>query len=928
MYTKTQRKNHRWRIIGLKFMKTYILAFTILFCFPGVIAFGQQLPEEFSDQLVRDDWELPMGFTFDENERMYVWEKQGKVFIIDTEGVQQSEPLVDIHEEVGNWRDHGMLGFALDPKFLENGYIYLFYAVDRHHLLYYGTDQYHPDSTATFHASIGRVTRYTADPNNDFRSVIEGSRKVILGSELSNGIPILFESHGVGSIHFGLDGTLLLSTGDGTSNVNTDFGGDESGTYASEAIADGIMEAHEDVGAYRAQYPGSLCGKILRIDPETGEGIPSNPFYDSEKPDAPQSKVWALGLRNPFKFSVVPGTGSHNPEDGDPGRLMIGDVGGSQWEELNMVDKAGQNFGWPIFEGYIPFWGYFNSYESPFNHLSPNPLAGGNCPPYFRFNDLIAHLNESGGADLTNPCDPNQPIPAAANPFVETVPMIAWSNKEWNTPSRTHLLGFNENGQLSPIEISEADSPVEGATFDGNSSVAGAFYEEGSFPEKYHGAYFHADYGGAWIRTFYFDDNFELQSVEPFHNVSEAIIHLVAHPSDGCLYYISLKDGGQLRKICYGGNPPPIAVAKADVYYGPSPLTVQFDASESFDPFGLPITYHWDFGDGEESTEQMPSHIFTTATADPTPFKVTLTVTDSLGEIGTSEVLISLNNTPPVINDLYPRDGSFYGMNGPTLYQLDAEVSDNEHSESQLQYAWQTFFHHNTHFHPEPVDTNRNALAIITPAGCEEEIFWYRIRLTVTDEAGLSSTTETEVFPNCNDDFFEVIELQATALEKRIELTGFIDSPVPGTIFEVQRNPIFETLGEMEWQGPANPMAFYDHNPLIGRNTYRIKATHPDGYFEYSNTVSVDYPDKGAFLIYPNPAAYQVQIEIKEPKTSKVQLYLYDAAGQEVIQSSWSAIPDNLFSQTLRTDRLMPGVYFYRVEDGEEVRKGRLMIMH
>ena len=93
-----------------------------------------QLPPEFSDHLVFEDFDTPMGLTFDDLGRMYVWEKAGRVWVWEDE-VKQSLPLIDIREEVGNWQDHGLLGFALHPNFLQNGYFFLMYAVDHHHLM-------------------------------------------------------------------------------------------------------------------------------------------------------------------------------------------------------------------------------------------------------------------------------------------------------------------------------------------------------------------------------------------------------------------------------------------------------------------------------------------------------------------------------------------------------------------------------------------------------------------------------------------------------------------------------------------------------------------------------------------------------------------------------------------------------------------------
>jgi glucose/arabinose dehydrogenase len=91
---------------------------------------------------------------------MFVWEKAGRVWIMEN-GVKNPTPLIDISEEVGDWRDFGLLGFALDPGFLSNGHIYLLYVVDRHHLLNFGTD-------GSLLASCGDGASYSAvDPGGD-----------------------------------------------------------------------------------------------------------------------------------------------------------------------------------------------------------------------------------------------------------------------------------------------------------------------------------------------------------------------------------------------------------------------------------------------------------------------------------------------------------------------------------------------------------------------------------------------------------------------------------------------------------------------------------------------------------------------------------------------------------------------------------------
>src|SRR5258706_12142519 len=193
-------------------------------------------------------------------------------------------------------------------------------------------------------ATIPRIPRYTARGSDGFRSVDPASRKVLVGESITNGFPSLYLSHGIGSLVFGTDGTLLASCGDGASQVSIDVGS-AAETYYSQALAEKIIRPKENVGSFRAQLLDSLCGKIIRIDPETGNGIAGNPFYDPKHPRSAKSRVWSLGLRNPFRFTLRPGTGSHSRGDANPGVLYIGDVGLRTFEDLNVAAGPGLNFG-------------------------------------------------------------------------------------------------------------------------------------------------------------------------------------------------------------------------------------------------------------------------------------------------------------------------------------------------------------------------------------------------------------------------------------------------------------------------------------------------------------------------------------------------------------------------------------------------------
>ena len=203
----------------IQFSKYYSVV--ALFILLPLVGISQELPPDFYTEPVQTNFQFPVGLTFDETGQMYVWEKGGKVHVVDTNNVKVNTPLLDISEEVGEWRDHGLLGFALDPNFRTNGYYYTLYAVDLHHLKYFGTPNYSPDSTFALRPAIARITRFTADPATNFTTTLPDSRLVLVGEVKDNSFIITHESHGVGSLVFGEDYTLMATWGDGSSYNGT-----------------------------------------------------------------------------------------------------------------------------------------------------------------------------------------------------------------------------------------------------------------------------------------------------------------------------------------------------------------------------------------------------------------------------------------------------------------------------------------------------------------------------------------------------------------------------------------------------------------------------------------------------------------------------------------------------------------------------------
>jgi glucose/arabinose dehydrogenase len=669
------------------------------------ISFSQQ-PLGFQDNEYQGGFDQANGITFDAVGRAYVWEKTGKVKCRTLDGVWHE--ILDIGEEVNIATDSGLKGFALHPNFLSNGFIYLLYEVDRHHLMNYGLTTYDSLANDYLNASIGRITRYTVDISN-FSSIVPDSRLILLGISPTDGFPFIHDSHNAGSLVFGTDGTLLASCGESTA-TNSDSGSDET-TFFEQAITDGILKSDdpntpninedENVGSWRAQMVNCLSGKIIRIDPLTGDGIPSNPFYDASQPRGAKSRVWAMGFRNPFRMTLKPNTGNHFPSAGNPGVLYVGEVGSFRKEEIDVVTTGGQNFGWPQFEG----------------------------------------MDESTGSIVG--------IPPGRDEFLLPITHIRPVVDFRDFPARAYV-----QGEMREIGTS-ASNAISGIDFVGGCSIGGVFYEGTNFPAEYQGRYFHGNFnnggdaGKSWIYGFSLNSNNELTQMYNFLPEAQGVTCMAINPVNGYLYYASY--GSSIREVKYDtGNQPPLAKATQDKKYGLNPLTVQFDASQSTDPENGALTYLWDFGDGSAtSTSVNPIHVFTSPDSNPIRYDVTLTVTDNTSQSSIISLIVSVNNTPPVINSTTVDNINFYANTSNETVILQANVTDNQTPAAQLSFKWETELHHDTHFHPNPSNTQQSSSFTMTPLPCDNEVYYYQVTLTVTDPQGLSTTKSKNIAPYC-----------------------------------------------------------------------------------------------------------------------------------------------------------------------------------
>jgi len=296
-------------------------------------ALPQSLPDGFVAEPIGSGWASPVGLCWLDETRLLVAERDGRVWYVENDA--RKNLVYDIASETLVNGDRGLLGIAVPPDFDLTGWLYLFHVVDPN-----GSDR----APLTYARLIRVRTSYdtagnlVADP---------ASRQYLLGDSWSSGVTSCHLSHTIGGLRFLSDGSLVMTTGDNAHYDFTDVGGADPSCFLP-----GRTPLDQDLGAYRSQYDDTLCGKVLRLDAETGLGLPDNPYFTGDGNDL-LSRVWARGLRNPYRFTLLPGTGPREA-------LLIADVGWNLWEEINLC-TGGENFGWPCFEGLGPQLDYQNA---------------------------------------------------------------------------------------------------------------------------------------------------------------------------------------------------------------------------------------------------------------------------------------------------------------------------------------------------------------------------------------------------------------------------------------------------------------------------------------------------------------------------------------------------------------------------------------
>ena len=217
--------------------------------------------------------------------------------------------------------EEGLLGLTFHPDYASNGYFYVYFS----------------PKDGSRRTQLSRFRR-------------NGSNPAI--ADLSSRLDLLtiaqpFANHNGGSLQFGPDGKLYVASGDGGS---------------------------ADDPNNNAQNLGSLLGKLLRLN-DDGSVPGDNPFVGTV---GARPEIWALGLRNPWRFGIDRATGS----------IWLGDVGQNRFEEVNLIRRGG-NYGWRVYEGGA-------------SHINPNNVpASAFDPPVFTYAHESADPLAVTGASIT-----------------------------------------------------------------------------------------------------------------------------------------------------------------------------------------------------------------------------------------------------------------------------------------------------------------------------------------------------------------------------------------------------------------------------------------------------------------------------------------------------------------------------------------------
>lgn len=507
--------------------------------------------------------------------------------------------------------ENGLMGLQKDPDYAKNHWIYLYYS-------------------PTGERSVNVLSRFKyKDGNFDL-----SSEQLIL--EVATDREVC--CHTGGSIAFGPDKLLYLSTGDNS----TPF--DEPG---AAYVNHGFAPLNDNPG--KSQYDArrssgntnDLRGKVLRIrmNEDGSYEIPDGNLFP-QGTSATRPEIYTMGHRNPYRISVDAKTsflywGDVGPDAQGDSLITRGPRG---YDEINQAQSAG-NFGWPLF-------------------IADNK-------PYvaYNYND-----GESGEA-----FDPEKPLNLSKNNTgIEELPeaMPAFVYYPYApTPDFPQVGSGGRNAMAGPVYYSDL--------YDG----------EVELPAYFDGKLIAYDWMRGWMKAVSFFEDGSFNKMEPFASEIElnSLIDMEIGP-DGRLYLLEYGSGwftqnpdSGLSFVAFnGGNRPPVIdnlIVNQDS--GPLPLEVELQV-EARDREKDPITYVWDLGDGmtKETSEPKISYKYERAGE----YLASVSVRDELGAEAKSEAIgiVAGNTRPKVSVNIKSGNSSFYMPGVPVSYEVTVEDPDTE----------------------------------------------------------------------------------------------------------------------------------------------------------------------------------------------------------------------------------------------------------
>ncbi len=728
-----------------------LAAFVSLYLLGAPLAGAEPaLPPGFQDSVAIGGLEQPVNFRFAPDGRVFVAEKPGRILVY--ESLEDTTPAVfaDLRTDVYETGDRGLLGIALDPKFDEGRpYVYALYTYD--HIL---GDPAPPPKWG--------APETTGDPCPDLNggdACLVSGRLVRLKAvgdhaEAAGGEPVQtvlaedwcqqFSSHSIGDLQFGPEGALYVSGGDGASFGSTpDYGelgntpnpcGDPPGGYG---VAPNPQSAAQG-GSLRSQSPTNLDGKILRVDPETGLGLPGNPLFGSEASTGAAAKnearVIAMGFRNPFRFTFDPRSDE----------IYTDNVGSSEIEEIDRFPTPPTslfNSGWPCYEG-------------PERQYQFKTLGLDVCEALY--------AEEDGGGEPT------------ARPF------FYYSHGQSVVPNDECSIEYGSAlGGISFYEGGEFGPEYEGALF-----ITDAVR------------------GCVWVISRDDSGKLDPNTAKLFMRESRIYPAVdIEEGPEGGLYYADLfgneeAEPGAIHRITYDPGAP-TARLRANPPYGTSlPLHVTVDASESRDPDGEALEYEWDM-DGNGTFETSTGHS-STEQLDFTEEELTeeeeseeslnrvvgVRVSDEDGHSSVARVTIYPGDSPPQPTIDTPEASLKWGVGDEIQFHGSATDPKGHAMTEPLPYYWSTRLLHcptgPTTCHAHPLELFAGTRSGEFQAPEHDYPSYIEITLRVADDRGLSGSRTIKLEPR-------TVTSSIVSSPPGIELTaGLLQEPTPFPLTSVE----------------------------------------------------------------------------------------------------------------------------------------------